>query len=92
LRWQGRLLAFDDRHVVVGATREAEAGFGYHVTAAGLAEVLEAALAVAPGLAGAKVIETRIGFRPMGPEVRPLPGGASAVPGLIIATDWARRG
>ena len=78
------LLAFDDHRVVASATREHETAFGYRVTAAGLAEVLTNALAVAPGLADAEVIETRIGFRPMGPEVRPLLGAASAVAGLVI--------
>jgi D-amino-acid dehydrogenase len=71
------LLAFDDQRVVAGATRENEASFGYRVTAAGLAEVLANAIAVAPGLAEAEAIETRIGFRPMGPQVRPLLGAAS---------------
>jgi D-amino-acid dehydrogenase len=86
------LLAFDDQRVVAGATRENEAGFGYRVTAAGLAEVLANALAVAPGLAEAEVIETRIGFRPMGPEVRPLLGRASAVAGLVIGNGLGAAG
>lgn len=86
------LLAFDDQRVVAGATRENEAGFGYRVTAAGLAEVLGNALAVAPGLAEAEVIETRIGFRPMGPEVRPLLGAASAMPGLVIGNGLGAAG
>jgi D-amino-acid dehydrogenase len=86
------LLAFDDHRVVAGATRESEAGFGYRVTAAGLAEVLANALAVAPGLADAEVIETRIGFRPMGSEVRPLLGAASAVAGLVIGNGLGAAG
>jgi D-amino-acid dehydrogenase len=59
------LLTFDDSRVVVGATREWGSGFDYRVTAGGLAKVLRDALAVAPGLADATLIETRIGFRPM---------------------------
>jgi D-amino-acid dehydrogenase len=78
--------------VVAGATRENETGFGYRVTAAGLAEVLANALAVAPGLAEAEVIETRIGFRPMGLEVRPLLGAASAVAGLVIGNGLGAAG
>ncbi len=70
-------LAFDDQRVVAVATREHEAGFGYRATAAGLAEVLANAMAVVPGLAEAEVIETRIGFRPMGSDVKPLRGSAS---------------
>jgi D-amino-acid dehydrogenase len=68
------LLAFDDSRVVVGATREADAGFEYRVTAAGQAEVLNEALKIAPGLASATLIETRIGFRPVGPGIRPMLG------------------
>ena len=86
------LLAFDDQRVVAGATREADAGFDYRVTAAGLAEVLANALAVAPGLAGAEVIETRIGFRPMGGEVRPLLGAVSRVAGLVIGNGLGAAG
>ena len=73
------LLAFDDSRVVAGATRENGAGFDYRVTASGQAEVLAEALHVAPGLATATIIETRVGFRPVGPDVRPLLGtGARA--------------
>jgi D-amino-acid dehydrogenase len=59
------LLTFDDSRVVVGATREWGSGFDCRVTAGGLAKVLHDALSVAPGLADATLIETRIGFRPM---------------------------
>jgi D-amino-acid dehydrogenase len=71
------LLAFDDSRVVAGATREAGAGFDYRVTAAGQMEVLTKALHIAPGLASATIIETRVGFRPVGPGVRPMLGRVS---------------
>jgi D-amino-acid dehydrogenase len=58
------LVAFDDR-VVVGATRETGSGFDVRVTAAGQRQVLDDALRIAPGLADATVIETRVGLRPM---------------------------
>ena len=77
------LLAFDDSRVVVGATRETGSGFDYRVTAGGLAEVLNAGLRVAPGLAGATLGEVRVGFRPAGPGFRPLLGTAD-IPGLVI--------
>jgi D-amino-acid dehydrogenase len=51
---------------VAGATRETGSGFDYRITPAGLAEILEQALAVAPGLADGTYLETRVGFRPMG--------------------------
>ncbi|MFE7113807.1 NAD(P)/FAD-dependent oxidoreductase [Streptomyces sp. NPDC057654] len=86
------LLAFDDSRIVVGATREDDAGFDHRVTAAGMAEVLSEALAVAPGLAGATHVETRIGFRPMGPDILPLLGAVPQVPGLVVANGLGASG
>jgi D-amino-acid dehydrogenase len=86
------LLAFDDSRVVAGATREPGAGFDYRVTAAGLAEVLAHALAVAPGLDAATYLETRVGFRPAGPDTRPLLGPVAGVPGLFVATGLGAEG
>ena len=86
------LLAFDNSRVVVGATRETGAGFDYRVTAAGQAEVLAEALHVAPGLATASVIETRVGFRPVGPGVRPLLGPVDGLDGLLIGNGLGAAG
>ncbi len=86
------LLAFDSGRVVVGATRESAAGLDHRVTAGGLSEVLDEALSVAPGLAAATYLETRIGFRPMGPDVRPLLGQVSGMQGLVIATGLGASG
>jgi D-amino-acid dehydrogenase len=86
------LLAFDDSRVVAGATRETGSGFDYRVTPAGLAEVLAQALAVAPGLASATYSETRVGFRPVGPDVLPLLGPVPGMQGLVIATGLGASG
>ena len=86
------LLAFDDWRIVVGATRESGAGFDYRVTAAGQAEVLAEALDVAPGLGAATVIETRVGFRPVGPDVRPLLGRVNGVEGLLVGNGLGAAG
>ncbi|MGW7514896.1 NAD(P)/FAD-dependent oxidoreductase [Streptomyces sp. NPDC054796] len=86
------LLAFDGSRVVVGATREEGSGFDHRVTAGGLAEVLGEALAVAPGLATATHVETRVGFRPMGPDVRPLLGTVPACEGLVVANGLGSSG
>jgi D-amino-acid dehydrogenase len=86
------LLAFEQSRIVAGATRETGTGFDYRVTAAGQAEVLREALAVAPGLASATVIETRIGFRPVGPELRPLLGLARGCAGLAIGNGLGASG
>jgi glycine/D-amino acid oxidase-like deaminating enzyme len=86
------MLAFDDGRIVAGATRETGSGFDYRVTPAGLAEILGQALAVAPGLAGGTYLETRVGFRPMGPGVRPLLGPVPGLPGLVVATGLGASG
>lgn len=86
------LLAFDDSRVVVGATREVDSGFDYRLTAAGIHEVLTEALSAAPGLADATYLETRIGFRPVGPDIRPLLGHVAELPGLIIVNGLGASG
>ena len=83
------LLAFDDSRVVAGATRESGAGFDYRITAAGQAEVLTEALRVAPGLGSATIIETRVGFRPVG-AAGPLLG--RAMDGLVIGNGLSAVG
>ena len=64
--------------VVAGATRETGSGFDPRVTAGGVHAVLGEALRVAPGLAGANMIETRVGLRPLSADglarARPRPG------------------
>lgn len=86
------LLAFDDSRVVVGATREEGSGFDHRATAAGLAEVLREALSVAPGLADATHLETRVGFRPTGPDHLPLLGTVPQVSGLVVANGLGASG
>jgi D-amino-acid dehydrogenase len=86
------LLAFDDSRVVAGATRESGAGFDYRVTAAGQAEVLSEALRIAPGLGVASLVETRVGFRPVSLDGRPLLGRARNVEGLVIGNGLGAAG
>jgi D-amino-acid dehydrogenase len=86
------LLAFDDARVVAGATRESGVGFDYGVTSAGQAEVLAEALRVAPGLAAATIIETRVGFRPTGPGARPMLGRVHGLDGLLIGNGLGAAG
>jgi D-amino-acid dehydrogenase len=86
------LLAFDGSRVVAGATRETGSGFDVRVTPGGLAEVLANALAVAPGLSSGTYLETRVGLRPAGPDVRPLLGPVAGVDGLVVATGLGATG
>jgi D-amino-acid dehydrogenase len=86
------LLAFPGGRVVVGATREAGAGFDARVTVAGQRQVLDAALTLAPGLADATVLETRVGFRPVTPDGFPLLGAVPGLDGLVVATGLGPNG
>jgi D-amino-acid dehydrogenase len=86
------MVPFDGSRVVVGATRESGVGFDYRVTAAGQSEVLLQALHVAPGLGAATIVETRIGFRPVGPGIRPMLGVASNIDGLLIGNGLGAAG
>lgn len=86
------LLAFDDSRVVVGATREENTDMDFRVTAGGQAEVLQAGLAVAPGLASATVLETRIGFRPMPVNQTPTLGRHQALKGFFVGNGLGHSG
>jgi glycine/D-amino acid oxidase-like deaminating enzyme len=86
------LLAFEDSRVVIGATREFNSGFDYRMTAAGVAEVLNAGLAVAPGLGTWTLHEIRIGFRPLATDSRPILGPVPGVEGLLIGNGLGPSG
>jgi D-amino-acid dehydrogenase len=86
------LLAFPGSRVVAGATRETGCGFDYRVTAAGQREVLDHALAVAPGLADATLAETRIGFRPASEDGLPVLGPLDGHPDVLMATGFGAGG
>ena len=86
------IVPFEGGRIVAGATRETGSGFDYRITAAGQAEVLAEALGIAPGLGVATVLETRVGFRPAGPEVRPLLGWVRGIEGLAAGTGLGAAG
>lgn len=86
------LVTFGDHRIVAGATRETGSGFDYRVTAGGLAQVVREALAMAPGLAYATHLETRVGFRPMSPDGRPVLGPVPGTEGLVVATGLGPTG
>ncbi|MFC4000718.1 NAD(P)/FAD-dependent oxidoreductase [Prauserella oleivorans] len=86
------LLAFPDSRVVAGATRETGSGFDHRVTAAGQHEVLGEALAVAPGLGDATLLETRVGFRPATPDGEPLLGALEGHPEVVVLTGFGPAG
>ncbi len=86
------IVCFDHGRVVAGATRETGSGFDHRLTAGGLAKVLDDALSVAPGLAGATLLETRIGFRPMAADGRPMLGAVAGCEGLLVGNGLGPTG
>jgi D-amino-acid dehydrogenase len=86
------LLAFPGGRIVAGATREDGVGYECHATAGGVRSVLDEALRLAPGLLGATLLETRVGFRPVSEDKRPLLGALRGYPNLFIATGHAGYG
>lgn len=78
--------------VAVGATRETGSGFDPRVTAAGAHEVLDDALAAAPGLADAELREAKVGLRPVARDGLPVLGGVPDVEGAYLATGHGATG
>src|SRR5699024_2994754 len=83
---------FDDGRIAVGATRETDSGYDPRVTAAGQMQVLQDALSLAPGLADATIIETRVGIRPMGEDNLPITGEVPGRSGLWTMTSFGAGG
>lgn len=92
LVWLGHryLVPRDDGRLLVGATVQ-ERGFDARVTAAGLHDLLDAALAAAPALASFAVVETWAGLRPGSHDGRPYLG-ATALDGYVVASGHYRNG
>jgi glycine oxidase len=92
LVWLGHryLVPRGDGRLLVGATVESR-GFDVRVTAAGMHDLLDAALAVAPALAGFAVVETWAGLRPGSHDGRPYLG-ATALDGYVVASGHFRNG
>jgi len=85
------LVAFDDGRIAVGATRETGSGFDPRVTAAGQLQVLQDALGIAPGLAEATIIETRVGLRPLADQL-PVVGAVPGQEDMYLATGYGAAG
>jgi glycine oxidase len=87
---RGYLVPRLDGRIVAGSTLE-NVGFDKRVTAGGMRKILDAAIELAPNLAGAEIVETWAGLRPGTPDHLPILGPAD-VEGLFIATGHYRNG
>lgn len=86
------ILALNNRRIIIGATHETKAGFDNRVTAGGVHEVLSKALEVAPGLANARILETRVGFRPFTTSGLPVIGALPHFKGIFLANGLGASG
>ncbi|MRH43909.1 FAD-dependent oxidoreductase [Aquibacillus halophilus] len=86
------MLTFENGKVVVGATHEDHAGLDSRVNMAGVYEIIDKALRVAPGLATSTYIETKVGFRPFTPGYLPVIGPVPNVNGLLVANGLGASG
>ncbi len=86
------LVPWPGGRVACGGTFEPGAGFSVTVTAAGLHELLRECLVVAPGLADASYVQTRVGLRPSSPDDRPVLGVVPGWDNVWVATGHGANG
>jgi glycine oxidase len=84
------LVPRNDGRILAGATVE-YVGFDKTVTAGAIANILSAAIELAPALAHARIEETWAGLRPDSPDHMPILGPTD-LDGLLIATGHFRNG
>ncbi|MUV38876.1 D-amino acid dehydrogenase (quinone) [Lentibacillus sp. JNUCC-1] len=85
------VLGFRDR-LVIGATRDDWKGFNTDVTVDGAHEILSQALNVIPALKDARILETRVGFRPVTVDAMPVIGTLPGYEGLLLANGLGSSG
>jgi glycine oxidase len=81
-----------DGRMIVGSTKEPDAGFRAQPTALGVRTLLDGALAVLPELAEAPLLSTWAGLRPGTPDNLPILGADPELEGLVYATGHFRNG
>lgn len=86
------IVPWADGRIVVGATREEDAGYDPRVTAGGLDHVTDATMRMAPGLEDATFEEMRVGLRPASPDGLPMVGAVPEVEGAYVATGHGPTG
>ncbi|MDE3086261.1 MAG: FAD-binding oxidoreductase [Acidobacteriota bacterium] len=86
------LVPWPGGRVACGGTFHPDAGFDVRPTAGGIRDLLRECTAIAPGLAEAAVVETRVGLRPTSPDGRPLLGAVTELPGVHACTGHGADG
>jgi D-amino-acid dehydrogenase len=86
------IVTWPNGRIVTGATRETGSGFNVHTSAAGIREVIDEGLRVAPGLAQARLLEIRVGLRPYPVDGLPVLGPVAGIDGVFLATGHGPTG
>ncbi|ARI77170.1 NAD(P)/FAD-dependent oxidoreductase [Halobacillus mangrovi] len=86
------MLAFGNGKVVIGATKEKTNQFDTRVTMGAVHQLLNKALKVAPGLADATYVRTKVGFRPFTPGSLPIIGYAPQYDNILVANGLGASG
>lgn len=86
------VVPWPDGRVACGGTLEQQAGFDRTPTASGVAELLNECLRLAPGLAGARWGEVRVGLRPATPDGAPVLGALPGWDNVWVATGHGTDG
>ena len=86
------LVPWPGDRVACGGTFEPQAGFDDRPTASGVRDLLREAVAIAPGLADATLLEVRVGLRPTSADDRPLLGPLPGATNVHICTGHGANG
>ncbi|MFC3040821.1 NAD(P)/FAD-dependent oxidoreductase [Virgibacillus xinjiangensis] len=86
------MLTFGNGKIVVGATKETADSFDSRVTAGPVHQLMNKALRVAPGLADATYLGTKVGFRPFTPGSLPVIGRVPGMEHVLIANGLGASG
>ena len=86
------MVCWPDHRVVVGATREANAGYNPITSVEGLMEVMYEAIRVAPGLRKASIREIRVGLRPLSRDGMPVVGTLPGYTNVHVVTGHGPMG
>lgn len=85
------VVPWQDGSLLVGATVE-DVGFDESVTPGAVRGLAAAAAALVPAARGARILDVRVGLRPLTPDGLPAIGRSSTMPGVFYATGHYRTG
>jgi glycine oxidase len=88
---KGYLVPKADGSLFVGATVE-QAGFDRRVTVAGMHQLMQMLVTIAPDLAEARFLRAWAGLRPATPDHRPILGTVPGLQGVSLAAGHYRNG